>query len=108
MEHETLIFKPNTDQSDVSNIPESHSLVLGMPVIIRTISMYYTGIIQQMSGTDIVLTKASWIADTGDWEQCLNNGSLSESVQYPYDVLVNRAMIVDVTYWPHPLPSPSS
>jgi hypothetical protein len=75
-------------------------------VFIRTVTLYYTGIITQVSKEEIVLKDAAWIASTGRWANALKTGTLEEVEPYPDGSLVsvNRGAVIDVCDWGHPAP----
>jgi hypothetical protein len=83
-----------------------HPYTIGDAVIVRTVTMYYTGRIVRVYPGELVLSCAAWIADTGRWSTALATGKLNEVEPYPGDGLciVSRAAIVDVSPWSHPLP----
>jgi hypothetical protein len=87
----------------------------GNKVLIRTVTHYHTGIIESFSKDEIVLAQACWIADTGRWSHCLEQGAsvFREVEPYPWSeedpskrcyCTVNRGAIVDVQDWLHDLP----
>lgn len=80
------------------------SFELGQTYLIRTVTMYYTGKLKSVSDTDFVLENAAWISDTGRFSDALKTGDLNEVEPYVDDVILNRDVIVDATFWPHPLP----
>ena len=92
--------------SDVnpSNDGISHSFVLGTSYLIRTVTMMYTGRLEWVTDTDLLLRDAAWIADSGRYSDALANGTLDEVEPYPDAVCVSRAAIVDFAIWSHPLP----
>lgn len=75
-------------------------------VFIRTVTLYYTGIITAVSKEEIVLKDAAWIASTGRWNTALKTGVLEEVEPYPDGSLVsvNRGAVIDVCDWKHPAP----
>lgn len=79
-------------------------LSVGRAVFIRTVTMYYTGRIALVKGSEIVLTEAAWIADTGRFHDALKTGALKEVEPFVGPVSVSRGAIVDVTEWKHALP----
>jgi hypothetical protein len=83
-----------------------HPYKIGEKVIIRTVTMHYTGRIAGVYPGEIVLEEAAWIADTGQWSKALTEGTLSEVEPYPTHGLciVSRGAIVDVSPWCHDLP----
>lgn len=81
----------------------SHSLVVGQQYLIRTVTFYYTGKLEAVTDTDLVLSNAAWIADTGRFGECLKTGSLNEVEPFVGNVIVSRGVLVDATVWPHKL-----
>ena len=82
----------------------THSFTVGTQYLIRTVTMYYTGLLASITDTDIVLSKAAWIADTGRFHDALKTGSLNEVEPFIHDVIVPRSAIIDATQWDHALP----
>lgn len=80
------------------------SLKIGWAYLIRTVTYHYTGRIRDITATDIVLTDAAWIPDTGRFHDALRDGTLAEVEPYPSPVILSRAVIVDATEWNHPFP----
>ena len=83
---------------------EKNPLVEGTPVLIRTVTHYYTGRVVAVSDADILLEDAAWITDTGRFNAALVKGDLEEVEPFPDPVLVNRGAVVDITRWAHDLP----
>lgn len=84
---------------------KEHSLVVGKSYFIRTVTFHYTGKLKAVTKSDLVLSDAAWIADSGRWADALKNGTLNEVEPYPGEVVISRAAIVDASEWKHPLPS---
>ena len=76
----------------------------GADVLIRTVTMIYTGRVVGIDAHTIALDEAAWIADTGRFADALTTGNLSEVEPYPDTVYVARAAVVDITFWTHDLP----
>jgi len=83
---------------------EAHPYPVGDNVFIRTVTMHYTGKIESVTDSDIVLSDAAWIADSGRFSEALRTGSLAEVEPYPYGCIVARGGLLDVSPWRHPLP----
>jgi len=66
--------------------------------------MYYTGRVALVKASEVVLSDAAWIADTGRFADALARGTLSEVEPFIGPVSINRGAIVDVTEWKHALP----
>jgi len=73
-------------------------------VIIRTVTLYYTGRLVEYDDQWLVLDDAAWVADTGRWAKALETGQLTEVEPYPGRCLVATGAVIDVSPWPHPLP----
>lgn len=82
----------------------SHSIAVGEPVLIRTVTHYFTGRVRAVTASDIVLDDAAWIADTGRFADALKTGKLNEVEPYPSHVIISRGGVIDITPWEHDLP----
>jgi len=82
----------------------THSFVVGQKYLIRTVTMYYTGLLSSVTDTDLVLTNAAWIADAGRFYDALKTGNLSEVEPFIHDAIVSRGVVIDATRWDHDLP----
>lgn len=84
----------------------THSLPIGKAVLIRTVTMNYTGRIASVTESDLVLEDAAWIADTGRFSTALKDGFPANAEIEPFfsPVIVSRSVLVDCCEWPHPLP----
>ena len=71
---------------------------------IRTVTMHLVGKLKFVSDKELVLSSASWVADSGKFHNALKNGKLEEVEPFVNDVIVNRASIIDATVWDHDLP----
>lgn len=83
--------------------PAKIPLSVGDRVFIRTVTLYYTGQIKQIIGQWLVLSEASWIADTGRFHDFLREGKCNEYESFIDDVKIPMGSVIDVTAWPHPL-----
>ena len=83
---------------------QSTSLHVGVKYLIRTVTMMYTGKIVSITGVDVVLCDAAWIADSGRYSNALETGELNEVEPYPDQVIVSRSAMVDAAVWAHDLP----
>lgn len=80
------------------------SFKVGEKYLIRCVTFYYTGRIKSITGSDLVLEEAAWIASTGRFADCLTSGSFDEVEPFVADVIIPRGSIVDATVWSHELP----
>lgn len=74
---------------------------------IRTVTYHFTGEIVRETDTEVVLTKAAWVADSGRFMQAMATGVFLEVEPYPdaFEVVVFKGAITDmVRNWPHALP----
>lgn len=78
--------------------------LLKTAVIIRTVTMYYTGRIIGYDDEFVVLEECAWISATGRWSEALRTGELDEVEPYPGRCFVARGAIVEVVPWTHELP----
>ena len=82
----------------------SHSYKVGENYIIRTVTFFYTGKLEAVTDTDLLLSDAAWIADTGRWADCLKTGKLNEVEPFTEAVIIPRGVVIDATVWKHALP----
>ncbi len=76
----------------------------GDAILIRTVTMYQVGRVQNIGPDSITLDDASWLADIGRLGDALSTGNLNEIERAPSWVVVGRGAIVDIYPWAHPLP----
>lgn len=79
-------------------------LEVGSTVLIRTVTMAWTGRITALDEHFVRLEDAAWIADTGRFSTALSTGALNEVEAVKGPVLVGKGSIVDVCHWVHALP----
>ena len=77
---------------------------MGENYFIRTVTMILVGRLDAVYETELVLSSASWIADTGRFYNALKEGKLNEVEPFTNDVIVGRSSIIDATIWKHKLP----
>ena len=83
---------------------KSHPFKVGENYFIRTVTMILVGRLDAVYETELVLSSASWIADTGRFYNALKEGKLNEVEPFTNDVIVGRSSIIDATIWKHKLP----
>lgn len=83
-------------------------LVVGNNVLIRTVTMHQVGKIERIGKKYILLSGASWVADSGRFHEALRDGKFRE-VEVPPDGMIEIAQgaIVDAYNWKHELPKQS-
>jgi hypothetical protein len=83
-----------------TNAKSKSLLKVGNNVFIRTVTHYFTGKIVEVEATEVTLSDASWIADTGRYQQFLEKGSVNEVEPIPDGmVTIGRGSIIDVSNW---------
>ena|ERR1035437_231203 len=80
---------------------------IGKAYLLRSVTHIDIGIVKAVGDKEIVISNASWIADTGRYHDALKGGvdKLNEVEPYLDDVIVNRSAIVDATIWRHAVPT---
>ena len=78
---------------------------IGQKYLIRTVTMYYVGLLVSVFDHELVLSDCSWVADTGRFNNALVTGVLDEVEPMPGTVIVGRGAVVDATEWNHDLPN---
>jgi hypothetical protein len=70
----------------------------GKNVIVRTVTMIYTGRLEEVTETDLILVDCSWIPETDRFMQFVANGSVKECEPYPegLPVYINRGALLDM------------
>lgn len=70
--------------------------VIGKSYVIRTVTMIQYGTLKAIYPTELVLSDAAWIADTGRFADFLKDPSKANEVEpFSDDVIVNRMSVVD-------------
>ena len=77
---------------------------IGKAYFIRTVTMYYTGRLEKVTSSELVLSSAAWIADTKRYYDTLKTGEFNEVEPIIGPVIIGRGAIVDAVEWPNNLP----
>ena len=77
--------------------PQDHPFNIGGKYFIRTVTHHHTGILLQVTPTELVLTDAAWIADDGRLTAALKSGDFSEVEMFPAGskVIIGRGSLID-------------
>jgi hypothetical protein len=77
----------------------NHPYLIGSNYLIRTVTMIYTGKLEAVYEKELVISSASWIAETKRWKQSVETGDFEEVEPYPKDckVTIGRGAILDAT-----------
>lgn len=83
---------------EVNNVKQNHGYPVGKNVIVRTVTMIYTGRLESVTESDFVLVDCSWIPETDRYMQFVADGEVKECEPYPDDmqVFVNRGALLDM------------
>ena len=74
----------------------THPFEIGKTYLIRTVTMIDTGIIKAVYPTEIVLTDAAWIADTGRFSDAIAKAEFNEVEPFPDgEIIIGRGAIID-------------
>ena len=75
----------------------SHSWNIGGKYFIRTVTHHLTGQLDAVHATELVLSKAAWIADDGRFADAIKSGDFNEVEPFPQDrsIIVGRGSIID-------------
>lgn len=87
-------------------IPGALPFTVGENIFIRTVTHYQVGKVANFGVDFIVLTNASWVADTGRFAEALKTGKLDEveCMAFLPWVVVGWGAVVDIFPWAHDLP----
>ena len=86
------------------NVSKAHPYEIGKSYLIRTVTMIVLGKLESVYETELVLSSASWVADTGRFYDALKTGKLNEVEPFIDDAIVGRSALIDATIWQHKLP----
>lgn len=81
-----------------SNNGNESNYPVGKNVIVRTVTMIYTGKLESVTNTDLILTDCSWIPETDRFMQFVAEGKVKECEPYPdgLPVYINRGALLDM------------
>jgi hypothetical protein len=75
---------------------------IGKKYFIRTVTMHITGELVSISGQELVLKDAAWIADSGRFNEAIKDIKKCKEVEpFENNVIVGRGSIVDATIIQH-------
>lgn len=79
-------------------IKELPAYPVGKNVIVRTVTMIYTGRLVAVTEADLVLIDCSWIPETDRYMKFVANGAVNECEPYPdgLPVFINRGALLDL------------
>ena len=76
---------------------DSHPFEVGENYFIRTVTLHFTGKLEEVHASELVLSTCAWIPDDGRFMQAVAEGAFKEVEPYPADalVIINRSSLVD-------------
>jgi hypothetical protein len=80
--------------------------LIGEKWFFRTVTYHLVGEVKKIVGRFAFMKNASWIADSGRFNEAIKNGTLSE-VEMVGDAFINLDTVVDFFPWKHDLPKTS-
>lgn len=86
-----------------SSAEAPHPYEVGSCYFVETVTKYYLGRLVGITAGELVLDEASWIADTGRFNEALRDGTASEVEPCPGKVIIGRGAIVAALPWGKPL-----
>lgn len=78
---------------------------VGNTVCIRTATHTDVGTLVEINQRGVVLSPACWIADTARWAEFCATGATLEHEPFAHPVEVPFGGMIDVTLWPHAVPT---
>ena len=109
--HVSMKKKPVSTSRPVVTKPKSTVVVpfkIGTSYLFRTIGYHWVGCVKAICGQFLILSSASWVADTGRYSDAtkgkLLESSSSEIEPAAADVILNYEHITDATEYPFSLP----
>lgn len=70
---------------------------IGKNYFVRTVTHHHTGTLVAVTPQELVLKNAAWIADSGRFQQALENCKFNEVEMFPKGshVIIGRAALID-------------
>lgn len=98
----------NTQPCGVGTSVSSYGVFsVGTAYLIRTPMFHYIGVVRSVTDKFLVLDTAGWMADTGRFSECIENGTYKEYEYMGNGVIVVQSNICDAIAWKHAVPTTS-
>lgn len=85
----------------------SNVVVNGQSYFFRTVTHAIVGKVKSVAKGFAIVEDAWWVADTGDFGECIKNGTIDKGCAIGYDA-VNLSSCVDILPWKHGEPKVKS
>ncbi len=80
--------------------------LVGQQWFFRTVTYHMVGKVKARLGNFLVMEKATWVADSTRFSDCIKDGFSDEAELEPVgDALINLDSVVDAFPWKHKLPT---
>ena len=80
--------------------------LVGQKWFFRTVTYHMVGKVKTRLGNFLVMEKATWVADSKRFHDCIKNGFSDEAALEPVgDAIINLDSVVDAFPWKHDLPT---
>ena len=99
----TAPLQPQTISSTQTNTPSP--FLVGEQYIFRTVTQIDVGRVVKVTGDFVTLENASWIADTGRFNNALLGKGFDDVEPFPHGCALSLGSIVDAAPFPYVLPS---
>ena len=96
-------IKDQVTEEESTNIDEMKDFI-GTKLFIRTVTYHLVGKVEKIVGHFMVLSDASWVADSGRFMNAIKDGTLDE-VEPVGEAFVNINSITDAFPFKHKLPT---
>jgi hypothetical protein len=101
------LFGNNQAQTNQTN--KAHPFEIGKNYFIRTVTMSHVGKLEAVYDDILVLSSASWVADTGRFGNAMKSGleaiDSSEIEPFVNNIFIGRGALIDMTIYNFPLPT---
>jgi len=91
-----------SDSESSSELP----FEIGEAYLIRTVTYHILGRVKSIKGNFLVMEEASWVADSGRFNEAIGKGTLNE-IEYAGPAIVGINAIADAYPWTHKIPRES-
>lgn len=78
---------------------------IGKKYLLRGSDRFYTGSLVKLTEKEFVLKDAVWLGEVSQIPKVLATGEMSGYEEFPDNLIVSRASIIEVTAFDHTLPN---